>query len=473
MVSSAPKSELGIPGGRLIGGRISGFEFNPNLRGKAWVEECEKMLADPVILAARNAHRNSILSANYYLEPGTPGDAQAEAFCDEVARNLGLNGYAGELDEPWEQQVAKLLGYLDIGYRYFEETWSYRDRRVGFRGWADRHPKAHKAWLSPDGGRTFGGVEQYPVTLGQQPKPIPAEQLLLLVNDQQANNWEGRGTLRACHFDYAMLTHAMNMLGIAIERWALSTPHMIVDEKELAASLDKPSPITVRAAIDDADAALRAYVSRENSRLLSRKGITFTTYGDGQLNPGAINDIEQMVSRRVFYAFLLQFMAVGISTATGARNVGEVHQAFFQASLTNTLDYICGAISGPGRPGAGTIGRLVAFNHGPVPANLVPQLRHQGLSPEPLMQALNVLPLLRQHNLVTDTDELEQLLLTRLKAGPLTQDARDMRAARHAFALQNPGADKPPTTQAQPGGSQSGGSPSGSDAQKDAGGTDG
>jgi hypothetical protein len=448
MPSPLPQTEHGIPGGSLSGGRLRGFEFNPNLRGRAWVEICDKMLTDPVILAARNAHRDSLLSANYYLEPGIKGDAEAEAICDEVARNLGLNGYAGELAEPWEKQVGRLLNYLDVGYRYFEETWAYENGRAVFKGWADRHPRAHKAWLSPDDGRTFGGVEQNSVG-GAKPKAMTADRLLLLVNDQQANNCEGRGTLRACHYDYALMTHAWNMLGIALERWAMSTPLLTYDRAEIAASLDKPSPGAIDAVIADAQEAMKAYLARENTTLTAAKGIVFGTYGDGQLNPSSIGDIEQMVTRRIFYAYLVQFLSLGVS-GVGARNVGDVHQAFFYASLTNTLDHVCGEISGPGRPGAGTIGRLVAFNRGVVPAGKLPRLQHQGLSPEPLMQALNIVPLLRQHNLLTDTDELEQLLLTRLKAGPLTPVARALRKARHDFQMGNPGANAPPTTQASP-----------------------
>ncbi|MBU0553366.1 hypothetical protein KKB55_07675 [Myxococcota bacterium] len=441
-------TELGATGTRFVGGRLYGHEFNDQLKGYAWVEKTQKMLTDAIIKSARNARLGSLLSAKWRVRPGVVGDALAEQLADEVRENFGLDGRSGNLSIPWEEQIALLLLFEDVGYRYFEEIWREENGRIWLDCWADRLPLAHGRWLSKDK-RHLDGVQQRVMNWGDGAPVIPANKLLLLVREQEGSNWEGRGTLRACHFEWELMVHTLSMLSVSVERWAVSTPQMSYDQQKIWNSLYKPTVDKLNKVIKDAEQGLVDYLSRQSSLLVRAEGIDYSTFGDGQMNPSAIEAVEMLLTRRVHYAYLVQFLSLG-QGSTGARSVGETHIDFFHTSATNALDYLAGRIGGRGRPGAGTIGRLVAYNHGDVDPRLLPRLEHSGLSVAPLAQAFNVLGQLKQHNLVTDTDALEAQILDVLEAGPLQEIAKQLRAARHRYAQENPDAMKAPTTEKLP-----------------------
>lgn len=444
-----PKTtELGSTGSIFVGGRLYGHEFNSDLRGYRWVEKTQKMLTDAIIKSARNARFESLLSAKWRVRPGVVDHALAEELAELVRENFGLDGHSGQMSIPWEEQLALFFLFEDVGFRYFEELWREENGRIWLDCWADRLPAAHGKWLSKNK-RQLDGVQQRVASWGEGAPTIPANKLLLLVREQEGSNWEGRGTLRSCHFEWELCVHTLTMLSISIERWAVSTPEMTYDQKKIWESLHQPTLAKLNAVIKDAEKALTQYLSRETSLLVAAEGIKYGTFGDGQMNPSAIKEVEEILTRRVQYAYLVQFLSLG-QGSTGARSVGETHIDFFHTSAKNALDYLAGRIGGRGRPGAGTIGRLVQYNYGDVDPKYLPRLEHSGLSAAALAQAFNVLGQLKQHNLITDTDALEEQILTILEAGPLQEIAKKLRAARHSYAQENPGANAPPTTEKQP-----------------------
>ena len=292
------------------------------------------------------------------------------------------------------------------------------------------------------------------MNLSDKPVRIPAENLLLLTRRQEGSNWEGRGNLRAVHYDWELGLHTMNMLSIALERWAVQTPQLEYNQRAIFDSMQQPSIDAVNEAINSAKQSMADYSSGENSALVNPVGTVLKTFG-GNLNPAAVEAVEALVTRRIQYAYLVQFLSLGIN-GQGARNVGETHQSFFYQSCANGLDYLAGRLSGPPRPGAGTIGRLVQLNFGEVDPRLLPRLSHSGLTAEPLAQAFNVLGQLKQHNLITDTNELEETILRLLRAGPLQESAQQLRAARHSYAVENPSKERAPTTEGTPNSKETG-----------------
>jgi len=450
-IPAGKRGSRGWSGTYITWGQLSNAEFNTELRGRAWIDTVHKMLTDSIVKSARDARRQSLLSATWTLDSASknssalsdPEKAKADEIRDFVAGALGLDGSPGQMSIPFEEALASFVNYEDNGYRYLEEIWKIgEDGRVYLDRWADRMPSAHGEWSRKKG--LFDGVRQ----LGDEngafvsgsllgPK-IPADKLLLLVRDQEGDNWEGVGTLRSCHYEWRLSVHALSMLGVALEKWALSTPKVSINREELFNDLRAAqSEQTVDEAIDEAISSLRKYLAQEDGVVVEYKGAEISTYGEGQLNLAGFQAIEDIITRRIQYSYLVQFLSLG-QGSTGARSVGETQIDFFHDGAANSLDYIGGRIGGPDRPGAGTIGRLVKYNFGDVSPALLPKLAHAGLKTTALAQSFGDLGTLLQNNALQDTDELESAILDTLGAGPITDASRELRAARHNLYINDP-----------------------------------
>jgi phage gp29-like protein len=84
---------------------------------------------------------------------------------------------------------------------------------------------------------------------------------------------------------------------------------------------------------------------------------------------------------------------------------------------------VASAVNGVDRRGAGTIGRLIAFNYGPVDPSKLPRLQHTGLDTDDLAESLGMLPALVQAGLLTPDNNLERAIRERLGAGELPEEA--------------------------------------------------
>ncbi|MFN9900442.1 MAG: hypothetical protein ACK55Z_16970, partial [bacterium] len=73
----------------------------------------------------------------------------------------------------------------------------------------------------------------------------------------------------------------------------------------------------------------------------------------------------------------------------------------FRRAAINLCDLVASAVNGVDRRGAGTIGRLIAFNYGPVDPSKLPRLQHTGLDTDDLAESLGMLPALVQAGLLT------------------------------------------------------------------------
>jgi len=152
----------GISGTQLSGGNITGKENNPQLTGLNWVSEAEEMMrTDPIVRRSWHMLRQTLLSASWRWEPGVENDEVAEELARYANECWGLDGFSGQMSISWEEQLAYLLEFIPLGYRYAEEVYkvgpdSEGRVRVWLSHYADREPSAHSQWLSRDNQRLDG-----------------------------------------------------------------------------------------------------------------------------------------------------------------------------------------------------------------------------------------------------------------------------------------------------------------------------
>lgn len=422
-----------ISGTRMSGGRIWDYEGNSALTGTDWIATCERMLReDAQVASCARALMDTLASARWRIEAapesGDPAlDAQAARAVEFANEAFGLGGKSGRLMGGFESAVRSFLPFLLSGYRYLEEVYQYADGRVWLRRYADCEPSAHKAWLSDDEGE-LAFVEQMPVQGRRKPEPIPAHKLVLFTLDRTGQNYEGRGLLRPCYFPWRLKTHALDMLGMGLERWGSQIPLIEIDEVGLLGS--GYGKELLAAAQTEAENQVKSLVAHDRAYLSTIKGVEFSTFG-GTFDPSGADAVVALCDRQIAQAFLLGFLQLGVSD-TGSRSVGEVQETFFGRAAVNFLDHIAAVVGGPAGPATGTLGRLLAWNFPGMPARMYPRLRHDGLDESPLLELLGSLPAAVTAGLLTATDDIEDALRSGIKAHPLPPELRRTPAERTA-----------------------------------------
>ena len=175
----------GITGTQLNGGTIAGKEQNPRLTGLNWVQEAEEMLrTDPIVRRSWHMLRQTLLSATWRFEPGIEDDPISIELARFANEAFGFDGYSGQMSISFEDQLAYLLEFVPLGYRYAEEIYkvapdSKGQAKVFLDLYADREPSAHNKWLSRDS-QQLDGVVQNIVGTTYTPEPIPANKLYCL-----------------------------------------------------------------------------------------------------------------------------------------------------------------------------------------------------------------------------------------------------------------------------------------------------
>lgn len=417
----------GITGTQLSGGVITGKERNASLTGLNWISEAEEMLrTDPIVRRSWFMLKQTLLSASWRFEPGIENDPIAEELARFMNESFGFDGYSTQMSMSFEDQLAYLLEFIPIGYRYAEEVYrvgvdSQGKARIFLDHYADREPSAHNRWLSRDN-QHLDGVLQNIVGMTHIPEPIPANKLLLLTLNRTGSNFEGVGMLRPVWWYWRTKQRVSNLMCVGVDRWAIPTPVVKVD-RAVAESIGLTDG-DIDAMIDDAEAQAQAFISTEQSYLVQNGAVSFDTFAaQPNLYASAPIDIIRLCDAQISAAFLAQFADLG-NTETGARSVGEIHLSVFRRAAINLCDIVTSAINGVDRRGAGTVGRLCRWNFGSVDPSKLPKLTHTGLDTDDLAESINALPALVTSGLLTPDDELERAIRDRLGAGELPEDAQ-------------------------------------------------
>ena len=430
-------STRGITGTMLSGGMISGYERNAQLTGLNWVREAEDMLrTDPVVRRSWHMLKQTLLSASWRFESADDADPISNELARYANEAWGLDGYPGQMAVSWEEQFSYLLEFIPLGYRYAEEIYKVGPdckgkTKVWLDYYADREPSAHLRWLSRDN-QQLDGIQQMVVGVGKVPRPIPANKLLLLTLNRAGSNFEGCGMLRPVWWWWRTKQRVANLMCVGVDRWAVPTPRVKVDRS--VAEMHGLTDADINAMIDEAEAQAQAFLSAEQAYLIDNPVVSFDQYASApNLYAQGPLDIIKECDNQISTAFLAQFANLGV-TDTGARSVGEIHLSVFRRAAINLCDLVGSAVSGIGRRGGGTIGRLIRWNYGSIDPSKLPRLVHTGLDTDDLADSLAMLPQLVTSGLLTPDDELERAIRERLGAGDLPEEAQRSALERTASA---------------------------------------
>ena len=327
---SGPRlDEMGATGTQIFGGLVAEQDYNTKLRGPKSYEEYEKMRNDGQVKAASNAIKMPLLNADWFVEA-----ASDSALDREIAERQQTNLMDG-MTTTWAVTLNQALRFLDYGSLPMEPVWEYApDGLIGLRKLAPRHPKTVQQWLVDEAGG-LAGIRQFAWKSSKLTTvDIPAEKLVVFVNELEGSNWRGNSMLRSAWKHYVYKDGYERVQAIAIERRATG-----VDVGTLDGDF-KDDPEKKR----QAENVLMTTHAHEKNYVTEIAGqFAYRIAGvDGRtLDPQTAIDYHDW---RILRSILAEFLGMG-SGSTGSLAMHKDKSAFFMMALGAIANLIADTIT--------------------------------------------------------------------------------------------------------------------------------
>lgn len=410
-----PEGVAGSTGKPTRSGRPYGYEHNRRLMDGGFIADFRKMMRSPAPSKAFGLQRDLLLSADWTVD--VPKGASQIAG-EIMRRQFGLDeaAGAGELDAPFEEYVADMLEFAPAGFALFEEEYHAADGQDWLTGWRKREQDSIDRW-ELDYSERMVGVWQKPVFaqyadggLAAQRRFIPANRLLHLVQYGSPTNPEGIGDFRPIWASWREQEKVYNLMMAGAQRYAIPSLDVLIDIKiaEAHSAIDRPVREWLQAEIAAATSWAEKYAAGERAYIVRPPWWVIGTFGANSL------DVYQLVRQVEHYervqltAGFAQFLQLGSAGSGGSYSLGQVGVDTAIQAAQNKLDVVMNRINGPGRPGRGTVGRLLEWNLKGLKPSEYPRLRYTGIKAKPFLEKLAELPALVGAGLLTRSPKTEE-----------------------------------------------------------------
>lgn len=379
------------------GGTVSPFETNPELYWPHSMSIYDKMRStDSQIRSLLQAIARPILKTAWQVQ----GSEVRSDVIDVVERELGLqtdqegrfrrstNGFS------WDEFLRQALTFLPFGHSVFEPIYAVDDA-VHLSRMAFRPQRTIAAWNVANDG-SLESIEQYVTrkteTGWHQDKvAIPAEKLVVFVNEREGADWAGQSILRACYINWLMKSQIMRYDAMAIERNGMGLPVLRIGMGEDANKAQR--------VVEEIRMGERAGVVLPDTQSLELLGVSGTTK---DAMP-SLNFHNQEIGRSALAMFL------NLGHDRGSQSLGETFEDLFVASLNAVSSYVEEVVT------EGIIRPLVRYNFGPdepYPVVTADELTTDtALSPEQLKYLVDA-------SIITPDGELEDDMRRRFALPP-------------------------------------------------------
>ena len=250
-----PHTERGASGTLNLAGFLQQNEYNQDLVGRRGLDIYQKMrLSDP-----------SIRESLWYLFAPLLAATVDVQECNDDPGNLEVAAFARKAlfewpERPFKDFLRQALLYLAQGHQVFElvedvftASLDVEDPASGvsqdlperqFIGWrrlAHRRPETIWKWNTDDRGELVSITQQVWMHDGYENPEIPAENLLVFVNEQEGDDYNGVSLLRSAYKSWWLKERVEIIAGVAYERHGVGVPVAYVpeDAKNDQAMLDR------------------------------------------------------------------------------------------------------------------------------------------------------------------------------------------------------------------------------------------
>ena len=306
-------------------------DYNQDLTGIKLYDEIDRMRrSDSQIKAALSVIKLPLMSSDWHIEPASKDEIDVR-IAQWVEDHL-IDG----LVHAWDFNLRHMLLHLDMGVMPFELVWEVLDDPDFNRplltlvDLAPRMPRTIIEWQLDDQGRLTGVKQQ----VQSSDITIPADKLIVFVNEQEGANFRGISILRAARKDWLLKERAQKTNAIALEKRSAG-----VDVGTLQDGAAHNSS-TKKAA---AEAALMGVRVHERGYLLETDDFKYRVEGitGSILDPlPTIQYHDLMILRGV----LAEFLAMG-GDGSGSLAMHRDKSSFFLMALGGMAKAITGPIN--------------------------------------------------------------------------------------------------------------------------------
>lgn len=339
-------AEFGATGYYTFSGQFQ-TEYQTQLSGGKAFEVYEKMLrGSSIVKAMFKAVWLPLISAEWEVKPPIENDKQLADITERVKQNLfyGLN-------VSWSQLLYNILLHLPYGFYPFELVWKNpaeekpgeNELQIQLKKLAPRHPKTIKKWYKDENGGlqeleqwTYvdkGGSTSY-LTI-----KIPIDKLILFVNEQDGDNYEGVSILRPGFRHWYMNDKLYTIASIGAEKFAVGTP-IITFDPDYWSSLSDDEQTNQLTLADD---IIKNYRVHEYAGVKVPPGMNFSVI-PGNFNYASIENFILHNDIKICQSVLASFLTLG-EKAIGSYALSKDQSDFFLMSLKAVGKNICDTIN--------------------------------------------------------------------------------------------------------------------------------
>ncbi len=367
--TSRPRPERGASGTVNYGGYLQPAEYLAALQGAQGLKVYERMRrSDPSVREALWHLMAPILKADWDIEPAgdDPDQLEQAAFVKAA--------YFDWLETPWRTHIRQCLTHLPLGFSVFETTWQVVDREIE---WEDPHAEPEPDPRDPTGRRLVRprrtvrrqwltwrtlaqrlaptvtrwvvdngdlvAVEQQvfratPTGGSWETVTIPAEDLLVFVNEQEGDDFWGLPLLRSAYKPWLLKETVEKVAAVSVERHGVGINVAYVPERSATDS----------AVISRVEEMLRQVRAGEQSYLVfpgpkalgaqSQDGYLFEVVSPEGSLPDQVGFLEYLRGE-LKGNVLARFAELGHGSV-GARATGDVQSEVWRAAAEAVAGYV-------------------------------------------------------------------------------------------------------------------------------------
>jgi hypothetical protein len=390
---------------------------------------------DAQVSGVLTAIKLPIRQAKWWIEAASDKPADKE-IAERIMKNL-----FEEMTTTWDDYLRQALTYTDFGFSLFEKVFMlYPDNKVLLRKLAPRLQTTLYRWYTDDDDN-FLGIQQF-VQMRDSGAfeyiDIWREKLVLFVNEQEGNNFEGRSVLRPAYKHWYIKDKLYKIDAIGHDRWASGIP-VLKEPVDGANNEDTGRAATI----------LENLHSRERSYLHLPGGWDAEMFEKSGGNDAIIKSIQHH-NEEIAKNVLAQFINLGTSSS-GSRALGESFEELFMQSLNAIADYIAE------RTNRWVIKQMVRMNWGDKVE--LPRLKHNKimLNQKKWLEGVSSVGL---SNAITRDNKIEQVMRESLALPLMSEETmaeRDEMRKQQIESMKNAGNDDdkptPPSSPKKPGNS--------------------
>lgn len=303
---------IGSSGTTITGGIISGEEYNRKLTGKFAIRQYEVMRrSESSVEGALEVIKQPILNVDHTLQPAITDNDEAAFRARYMKREL----FDRNID--FHQLTEEAMTFLDFGHAVAEftlELTEFEGRTlIGIQEIGFRKQISIDRWETVD---HKPGITQIlnvtPQDGGSNTRSIPRQKLLIWTNKKEGDNDAGISLLRFAFKDWDMKDKLGIVHAVGLEKMAIPTPVISVP-----AGADETDKANARNSLRQYRANEEGYIEKPVGWELDKLDMTGQTMQ--QVLPAL-----QYYDRQMFVSVLAAFQALGSTSGSGSRAVGDV-----------------------------------------------------------------------------------------------------------------------------------------------------